>query len=275
MVKFYPVNEAKITRAIADDFYKWFNDYVESDVIIVGGGPSGLLAAHDLAGAGLKTLVIESNNYLGGGFWVGGYLMNTLTFRAPGQEILRDLDIPYSQVDEGLFIADGPRTCAKLIAAACDAGARILNLTKVEDVLYKNGRVQGVVINWTAISSMPRAITCLDPVTLESKVVIDATGHDAHVCRSLQKRGLLKMAEFGPMDVQSSEDLVVEKTGEVFPGLVVCGMSVSTVFGVPRMGPTFSGMLYSGRKAAVEVKKIIKKIEVNSVESVEKEEVVI
>ncbi len=250
MIKFHPISEAKITRAITQEFYTWFQEYTVCDCIIVGGGPSGLMAAMDLSRQGAKTLVIESNNYIGGGFWIGGYFMNTLTFRAPSEEILKELRIPHKRVEDGLFTADGPSACSKLISAACEAGAKILNMTKVDDVVYRNKRVEGVVINWTPVSALPRAITCVDPVSLESKVVIDATGHDAVVCKTLEKRGILKLAEFGPMDVQSSEDLVVEKTGEIVPGLIVCGMSVSTAFGIPRMGPTFGAMLFSGRKAA-------------------------
>lgn len=256
-MEFYPVSEAKITRAITREFYSWFEDYIVSDAIIVGAGPSGLMAARDLCRAGVKTLVIESNNYLGGGFWIGGYFMNTLTFRAPAQEILAELNIPHKRVEEGLYTADGPSACSKLIAAACDAGVKVLNLTKFDDVVLRNRRVEGAVINWSPVSALPRAITCVDPVALESKVVIDATGHDAIVCKSLAKRGFLEMSELGAMDVQTSEDLIVEKTGEVFPGLVACGMSVSTLFGVPRMGPTFGAMLYSGRRAAGVVMDII------------------
>jgi len=247
---FHKVSEAQISRAIVSEFSKWFDDYIVSDVIVVGGGPSGLIAARDTAKAGLKTLVIESNNYIGGGFWIGGYFMNTLTFRAPANNILDELRIPYKEIGKGLFVSDGPAACSKLISAACDSGAKILNLTKFDDVVYRNNRVEGAVINWSPVSALPRQISCVDPIALESRVVIDATGHDAWVARSLEKRGLLKIQTYGPMDVNVSEDLVVEKTGEIHPGLYAIGMAVSTVFGIPRMGPTFAGMLFSGKKVA-------------------------
>jgi thiamine thiazole synthase len=250
---FQEISESQITRAIVGEFTRWFQEYIVSDVIIIGAGPSGLMAAGDLAKKGFKVLVVESNNYAGGGFWIGGYLMNTLTFRAPSQEILEELKIPYKEVEDGLFIADGPNACSKLISWACDAGARILNMTKFDDIVLRNNKVEGAVVNWTAVFALPRAITCVDPVALEAKAVIDATGHDAYVCRSIEKRNLLKLQTFGPMDVNSSEDLVVEKTGQVFPGLFVCGMATATVYGIPRMGPTFGAMLYSGRKVADEI----------------------
>lgn len=251
---FKTITEAQITRAIVNEFAEWFEDYIVSDVIIVGAGPSGLMAGRDLANAGFKTLIVESNNYIGGGFWIGGYFMNTLTFRAPADKILDELKIPHKEIEDGLFVADGPSACSKLISATCDSGAKILNLTKFEDVVYRNNQVEGVVINWSLVSALPRQITCVDPVALESKVVIDATGHDAWVVKSLEKRALLKSQIYGAMNVNLSEQLVVEKTGQVHPGLYVTGMAVSTFYGIPRMGPTFAGMLFSGRKAAQEIK---------------------
>ena len=250
MAQFHPASEADVSEAIVTEFAQGLKKHINNDVIIIGAGPSGLVAALELAKKKVKVMVVEANNYLGGGFWIGGYLMNTLTVRAPGNEVLEELKVPHKEFKPGLYTADGPHACSKLIAAACDAGVKILNMTKFDDVVLRNARVEGVVINWTPVSALPRAITCVDPIAIEAQIVIDATGHDAHVVNSLANRNLVDIKGMGCMHVAASEDALVEKTGEVFPGLIVCGMSVSTTYGIPRMGPTFGGMLLSGKKAA-------------------------
>jgi len=248
---FGAAGEKEVTRAIVAGFAREFAEYVENDCSIVGAGPAGLMAGCLLARKGVKTLIIERNNYLGGGFWIGGYLMNKVTVRSPAQEVLKELGVPCTEAYPDLFVADGPHACSKLIAAACDAGVKFANMSVFEDVVLREGnRVAGVVINWTPVQALPRQITCVDPVALESKVVIDATGHDASVCAKLEQRGLMKVIGYGAMWVERSEDLLVEHTGEVHPGLIAAGMAVSSVYGLPRMGPTFGGMLLSGRRAA-------------------------
>jgi len=251
MEKFSPVGEKDVTRAIVAEFSKQFEEYVESDCVIIGAGPSGLMAGRNLARAGKKVLIVERNNYLGGGFWIGGYLMNKVTVRHPAERVLDELGIPYKAISDGLLVADGPHACSKLIASACDSGVKFANMTIFDDlVLREDSRVAGVVINWTPISAMPREITCVDPVAIESRIVIDATGHDAQVVRKLEERGHIKTKGFGAMWVERSEDLILEHTGEVHPGLIVTGMAVSTTYGLPRMGPTFGAMLISGEVAA-------------------------
>lgn len=251
MVQSVGMGEKEISRAIVSEFSNQFYEYIESDVIIIGAGPSGLMAGKNLAKAGKKVLIVERNNYLGGGFWMGGYLMNKLTIRAPAQRILKELNIPHKMVGEGLYVADGPHACSKLIAAACDAGVKFANLTSFDDlVLRGDNRVAGVVVNWTSVKSMPREITCVDPIGLESKIVVDSTGHEAEVVKKLEERGLIKTKGFGAMWVERSEGLIVEHTGEVHPGLIVTGMAVATVYGLPRMGPTFGSMLLSGERGA-------------------------
>lgn len=255
---FSKVSERQITRAILEEFSETLLKYVEGDVVIVGGGPSGLTAGKILAEKDYKVLIIEANNYLGGGFWIGGFLMNAVTVRKPAQLILDDIGAPYKEVEPGLYITSGPHACSKLVAAACDAGVKILNMAKLDDVILRQGnRVGGVVVNWTPVSALPRAITCVDPIGMESKFVIDATGHDAAVAHALDRRGLLKIKGYGAMWVEQSEDLVVEKTGEIHPGLIVTGMAVATVYGIPRMGPTFGGMLLSGEKAGLIAAKLL------------------
>ena len=255
---FHNVSEKDVTRAIVGEFAAQFTEYVESDVIIVGAGPSGLMCGKILAEAGRKVLIVERNNYLGGGFWIGGYLMNKLTVRAPAESVLDELGVPHKLASEGLYVADGPHACSKLIAAACDAGVKFANMTTVDDVIVRaDKRVAGVVINWTPVGALPRAITCVDPVAIETKVVVDATGHDAVVASLLADHGLMELAGTGAMWVDRSEDAIVERTEEVYPGLVASGMAVSTIFGLPRMGPTFGGMLLSGKRAAEVVQELL------------------
>lgn len=248
---FQKATEKDVTRAIVHEFAAQFEDYVESDVLIAGAGPSGLMCGKELAEKGMKVLIVERNNYLGGGFWIGGYLMNKITVRDPAHLVLDELGIPHHKVSSGLHVTDGPHACSKLIAAACDAGVKFANMTTVDDVVLREGsRVAGMVINWSPVKALPREITCVDPVAMECRLAIDATGHDAVVASTLQQRGLMDIPGCGPMWVEQSEDAVVEHTGEVHPGLVAIGMAVSTIFGLPRMGPTFGSMLLSGKRGA-------------------------
>ena len=180
---FKDVREVDITRAIAKEFNDVLMDRAESDVLIIGAGPAGLTASCELSKKGLKVLVIEQNNYLGGGYWLGGYMMNPVTVRDPAQKIWEEMGIPFKKVGDGLYLTPGPHAVSKLIASACDAGVKFLNLTKFDDLVLKNGRVAGLVVNWMPVSALPRNITCVDPIALESKMVIDASGHDSeHFC---------------------------------------------------------------------------------------------
>lgn len=248
---FAKATEKEITRAIVERYTSHLLRNLEPDVIVLGSGPSGLVAARECALAGARTIIVERNNYLGGGFWIGGYLMNPLTIRAPGDALLRELGIPLEEARDGLYVTDGPHACSKLIASACDAGVWVMNMTEFQDLVVREGaRVAGAVVNWSPVAALPRQITCVDPIALEAKVVIDATGHEAVAVRAIERRGLLKLPGMGMMWIEGSEDAIVDHTGEIHPGLVVTGMAVSTAYGLPRMGPTFGAMLLSGRKAA-------------------------
>jgi len=248
-----PLREREITRTIAREHFASFEQMVESDVIIVGGGPSGLICAKELAENGIKTLLIEQQNHLGGGFWNGGFLMNKAAIAHPAQEILLKLGVPCKRSGEEMYIVDPPHATARMISALYESGARVLNMTTVVDLVVRGeGKaVEGVVVNWTALEAMGHDAAHVDPIALESKVVVDATGHDAVAVGMLARRKLFDpIPGNGAMWVERSEEMVMEKTGEVYPNLFVIGLAVAAVFGTPRMGPAFGAMLLSGKKGA-------------------------
>jgi thiamine thiazole synthase len=249
-----PTRERDITRAIAREYFRQFDEMIESDALIIGSGPSGLVCARDLALAGFKVVIVEQMNHLGGGFWNGGYLMTKATIAAPAQTILEEVGAPCREAGPDMFLVDPPHATAKLIGAAYDAGVKVINFTKVVDLVHREGRLEGVVVNWTPLEMLGHDVAHVDPIALESRVVVDATGHDAVAVQLLAKRGLhAPVPGNGAMWVDQSEELVIQKTGEVYPNLFLVGLSVAAVYGSPRMGPAFGSMLLSGRKGAGQV----------------------
>ena len=249
------MDEVIISRAITETYTKDFIDFMDTDVAIVGAGPSGLTAGYYLAKKGIKTVIYERKLSVGGGMWGGGMMFNRIVIQEEARDILDEFGITAKRYQEGYYIADSVEAVAALCYKTVKAGTRIFNLISVEDVMIReDDKVTGLVLNWSAVSL---ANLHVDPLTIRSKVVIDATGHDAEVCNLLtRKTGRKLNTESGviigekPMWAEKGEREIVAHTREVFPGLLVAGMVVNAVFGLPRMGPVFGGMLLSGKKAA-------------------------
>jgi thiamine thiazole synthase len=124
----------------------------------------------------------------------------------------------------------------------------------MEDVIVKDDAVCGVVINWTPVQRLGMHV---DPLSLSSSVVLDATGHPSEVVGVLTRKNPVelylpeqKMLSERSMNVVAGEKACVEFTGKVYEGLYVSGMAACGVSGSNRMGPIFGGMLLSGLKAA-------------------------
>lgn len=241
------MKETDISRAIIGEYNKRLLEYLENDVVIVGAGPAGLTAAYYLSSAGVKTAVLEKRLSIGGGIWAGAAGYSIVVFEE--KEILDELNIT-TRKEKNLYIADAIEFVTGLGYKAKKAGAEIFNLTEAEDIILKTDAVEGVVVNSTHLrmAGLP-----VDPFCISSKYLIDATGHPAEVVNMLKKRrGDLFPKELMEsfMDVDVAEAGVVEKAGEIYPGLYVAGMSVCSAFNLCRMGPIFGGMLKSGKKVA-------------------------
>ena len=248
------LDEIIITEAIIESFTKKFRDYLSSDVAIAGGGPAGLCAAYYLAKAKKKVVLFERKLSVGGGMWGGGMMFNSIVVCSAGKKILDEFGIRNKEYKKGYYVADAIEAVTTLASKAVKAGAQVFNLMSVEDVEMRKNRVTGFVLNW---SSVELAKLHVDPMTVRAKFIVDATGHDCEVAKIIQRKlgTKLKTRTGGimgeePMWAEVGERAIVNNTKEFYPGAYVAGMAANAVFGGPRMGPIFGGMLLSGKKVA-------------------------
>jgi thiazole biosynthesis enzyme len=241
------MKETDISKTIIGQYCNKLIENLNNDVVIVGAGPAGLTAGYYLSKTGIKTTIIEKKLSVGGGIWGGAAGYNIVTFE--DTEILDELEITTEKQGD-LYIADAIEFATGLAYKAKKAGTAIFNVIQAEDIVLKEEKVQGVVVNNTSALMVGLHV---DPFCICASFVIDATGHPAEMVGMLQRQKAKqfpnKLQEYF-MDVETSEKGVVEKTSEVYPGLFVAGMAVCDVYNLPRMGPIFGGMLKSGKKVA-------------------------
>jgi thiazole biosynthesis enzyme len=249
------MDEVIISRAIVESYMKDFMESMEADVAVAGAGPAGLVTAYYLAKEGIKAIVFERQLRVGGGMSGGGMMFNRIVLQEEGKQILNEFEVSVQEYEKGYYVADSLEAISTVCTRAIKAGAKIFNLISVEDVMVReNDRITGLVLNWSAVSWSKLHV---DPLTVRCKVAVDATGHDAEVCRIVaNKIGPKLRTKTGgvigekSMWAEKGEEVILENTREVYPGLVVAGMTANAVFGSPRMGAIFGGMLLSGKKAA-------------------------
>jgi thiamine thiazole synthase len=247
------VEETDISRAILEAYHEKFLRALRSDVLIVGAGPSGLMAAWKLAEAALHVTVLEKRLSAGGGVWGGSMGMNEVAVQPDALPLLEEAGVRHAPAGE-LSTVDASELACGLCLRALRSGATLLTLVAAEDLCVHAGRVTGVVANRSLLGEqLP-----IDPITLSARAVIDATGHEMVLVNHLRQRGLIPGAgdrslREGPMDASAGEEFVIENVKEIFPGLWITGMSVCAALGGPRMGPIFGGMLLSGAEVARQV----------------------
>jgi len=258
------INEVTISRAITETFLKEFQEAMDVEVAIGGAGPSGMTAAYYLAKAGVKTVIFERQLRVGGGMPGGGMMFNRIVVQEEGKKLLDEFGVETSRYQKGYYTADALEAISTICSRAIKAGAKIFNLVSVEDVMIReNDRIAGLVLNWSATEL---ARLHVDPLAIRAGVVIDATGHSSEIsCIVAKKIGAKLATQTGgvigekPMWAEKGEKEIIKNTREVYPGLIVTGMAANAVFGSPRMGAIFGGMLFSGKRAAELAIKILKK----------------
>lgn len=249
--------EKQVSISITRDYFEKLSHGFSADAAVVGGGPSGLVAAAALAEKGYSVNIFEKNLAPGGGMWGGAMMFSTIVIEERAAETAEKYGIVLSPSSGAGYTADSVQATAALISKACSAGVRIFNCTAVEDVTVDSERnVNGVVINWNPVMKLGMYV---DPLMAESRCVLDATGHPAFVVSKFaSKNGVdLQVPGERSLNVVDGENHTVEYTGEVYPGLFVSGMSACAFGGGYRMGPVFGGMLLSGEKASEVMEKRI------------------
>jgi thiamine thiazole synthase len=255
------LEERIISEAIVSRYFEKFRGCLSVDVAIVGGGPSGMTAAWKLAERGAQVALFERKLSLGGGIWGGGMTFNFIVVQEAARRILDEAGVPTAKYAEGYYTADAVAVAATLGSKACLAGAQIFNCVTVEDVAVRQTddglRVTGLVIN---SSPVEMAGLHIDPLVIDSKYVIESTGHDVEVLQRLvRKNGVRLNTPSGSIEGEQSmwadraESTTVDNTREIFPGVYVAGMAANASFGSYRMGAVFGGMLLSGEKVADEI----------------------
>ena len=225
--------EQIVSSGIIDSYFEKLKSNLSVDVAIVGGGPSGIVAAYFLAKAGKKVALFDRKLAPGGGMWGGAMMFNDIVVQEEAMPIIKELGVSYKEGANGTYIMDSVHTTS---------------------ALFHNDAVAGVVVNWAPVI---REGMHVDPLTIMAKAVLEGTGHDCEIARVVARKNDIQLntptgGVIGErsLNVELGEQTTVENTKEIYPGLFVSGMAANGVSGSFRMGPIFGGMLMSGKKAA-------------------------
>ncbi|PWN45946.1 putative thiamine biosynthetic enzyme [Ceraceosorus guamensis] len=272
--RFADIKESYTSRAMTSRYMESMMRSAVSDVVIIGAGSAGLTCAYHLGKSrpDLRITVLEAAVAPGGGAWLGGQLMTPMVIRKPADGLLREIGVPYE--DEGAYVVvrhAAQFTSTILSKALALPNVTLFNATCVEDLIIKRDqsgtqRVNGVVTNWTLVTLAHGLQSCMDPQSITAPVIVSCAGHDgpfgAFSVKRLESAGLIKLGDMRPLDMNQSENVIVNQTREIFAGLITGGMELSEADGHPRCGASFGGMLGSGIKAAKEAAKLFDSLEV-------------
>ena len=96
--------EQIVSSGIIDSYFEKLKSNLSVDVAIVGGGPSGIVAAYFLAKAGKKVALFDRKLAPGGGMWGGAMMFNAIVVKEEAMPIIKELSVSYKEGANGTYI---------------------------------------------------------------------------------------------------------------------------------------------------------------------------
>lgn len=145
------------------------------DVLVVGGGPSGIIAAQAAAGDGMKVMLIDSRSILGGNMTIGLPVLGFLGQK--GNQVIKGLPDQWISRLRSKQAASEHRPCplhmsitlvepeavkTEALAMMVESGVEVMLYTYCVDVVMESHTLKGVVVESKAGREVILARTVID-----------------------------------------------------------------------------------------------------------------